>query len=1335
MNSDATTDNAISAVVGIGCSAGGLAALQGLLQALPQRTGLCLIVVNHLDPDHDSELASILQRETALTVQQVLGTVELAPEHVYVVAPAHELRVSDGVLKATDQSGKRGNPIDALFCSLAEAYGTRALAILLSGGTGDGMAGTRAVKEAQGLVLVQSPDEAEFPELVRQAISLELADVTAPVAELAARVVEIAEHGAFMAATADGLDERQTGKLRKILSHLRARVGHDFSAYKRSTVLRRLQRRMNLTQSRDMNAYLTLLRSSNGEAEALYSDLLISVTNFFRDPDSFDALEKQVIPKLLEGREAEDRVRVWSVGCATGEEAYSVSMLLLEHAAKLKVAPKLQVFASDIDQRALIAAREGLYPSTIEADVSAERLRRFFVREGEHYRVTRELRDTVLFAKHSVLGDPPFTRLDLITCRNLLIYLQRPLQDKVLDIFHYALGQNGYLFLGSAESGEGASQQFRAIDKQRRLYQARARSHEHAAALPSLPMASSEPPEPELAENQRATRPASHEAGLHWRMLEDYGPPSVIVDDSYRVVHLSERAGRYLRPPGGTPTHDLLRLTRAELQLELRRALFEAFDKGKATVCRGMPVELDGVSRMVYVSVRPRQGGEASETLALITFDEGETERSRGTPSKPDAGHVDGDGVQLEHELTRTRERLQDTFEQHESAQEELNAQNEELRSINEEYKSTMEELETSKEELHSVNEELQSVNAELEANLEEVKRTHSDLQNLVAATEVGTLFLDRDLRVQRYTDSVGSIFNLIASDIGRPIADLSPRLDYDQLEADARRVLRDLTVLERELHAADDSWLLMRLRPYRTVDDKIEGVVMTLVNITAQRRAMEGEQRAKAFAQQVIDTVREGLVVLDPDLRVESANQSFYRMFGLIPRNTEGELIYRVGDGEWDIPELRRLLGEILPAEHNFIDFEVRHAFRSIGERVMLLNGLKLDHHGKILLAIVDVTDQRNSATLLTQHTEALELADSHKDDFLAILGHELRNPLAALSSSVALVDRGLREEQRGRAMEVVKNQIGTLTSLLDDLLDLARVSHGKVELNMERTDLVQVATEVIEGLEARTSSGIELKAPAELVLYGDPRRLGQVLQNLLSNALKHTPDAGRIVLEIGQRNARAEVAVTDTGAGIDSADLERIFERFTQMRPASGGLGIGLALVREIVALHGGEVAADSDGLGTGTTFKLSIPLQHERIRSDPPAQEAAPAAVLDGARILIVDDNKDAATSLALLLEHEGAKVDLAYDGSSVVAMARDGSPALIFLDIGLPDIDGAEVARRLRADPVLSEVPIIALTGFAASRYGEDRDLFDAWLTKPVNVDDLARVAARLLVTSD
>jgi two-component system CheB/CheR fusion protein len=876
-------------IVGLGGSAGAIAALREFFSLMPPDSGMAFVVVIHLSPDYESTLPEVLQAKTTMPVIVVNESVRVEANHVYVIPPHHYLAMEDGHIHLSALNLEKGKrvAVDLFFRTLGDTHGTSAIGIILSGADGDGSIGLKRIKERGGLTIAQVPEEAEHQSMPRNAISTGMVDWVLPVGEMPARLLEFQRNEKRLRlppeATAP-LDEEQQhvaeqeystatvkrdeDAMREVLALLKARTGHDFTYYKRATILRRIGRRLQVSALQDIPAYLDFLRTNPGEAGALLNDLLISVTNFFRDADAFEAL-REAIPKLFRDKKREDQVRVWVAGCATGEEAYSVAMLLHEYAAQLDAPPSLLVFATDISEDAIQAAREAAYPETISADVSPERLRRFFAYDNGCYRVRKELRETVLFAAHDLLKDSPFSRLDLVTCRNLLIYLNHEAQTRVFETFHFALREEGLLFLGSSESTEDTPGLYSSLDKKHKLYARRAMSR---VVVPPLPLPAQRALKPLSTARHRDAGVLGVRSGLydgaperrgkaslgqlHYSLLELFAPPSVLVNEDYEVLHLSESAGQYLQFSGGEPSSNLLKIVHPDLRLELSTALFTCTQRGEAVRVTGVPLSTplsngnsgkanggksngakangakgDGV-KAVDIHVHPAPAEKSAQRLMLVLFEE--SGRRVSTPQAPKAEPITR---QMDEELQRLKAQLHATAEQYGASIEELKASNEELQAMNEEARSTSEELETSREELQSVNEELITVNQELKFKVEELAHSNSDLQNLMISTDIATIFLDRTFHIRRYTPRVKEIFNIIPTDVDRSLFDLTHHLKYSDLSADVREVLQRCQPVEREMSTDDGRWFLARLLPYQAGEEHGEGVVLTFLDITTRKR------------------------------------------------------------------------------------------------------------------------------------------------------------------------------------------------------------------------------------------------------------------------------------------------------------------------------------------------------------------------------------------------------------------------------------------------------------------------------------------------------------------
>jgi two-component system CheB/CheR fusion protein len=829
-------------VVGIGASAGGLKALQRFVEAVPADSGMAYVVIMHLDPERKSRIAEILQDRTTLPVRQVTRATAVRANHVYVIPPGHDLEMVNGTIRVRARSGDPQHaPIDLFFRTLAGAYGADAVAVVLSGSGSDGTAGVRHVREHGGITVAQLPAEADYDAMPAAAIATGQVDLVLPSAEIPAELLRLRRMPPPL--HADAPTPETEALLARVFTTLRGKTGQDFRLYKRATVLRRLERRLRFNGAGTLEAYLPLLQESDTEARALVRDLLISVSSFFRDPRAFDALA-ELVPSLFDGKGPGDSVRVWVAGCATGEEAYSIAILLAEHAATLDAPPTVQMFATDLDEKGYAWGRDALYPASVVAELPAERLSRFFVQEAGGYRVRKSLREGVLFAVHNVLQDPPFARLDLISCRNLLIYLQPEAQEQVIGTFHYALRPGGVLFLGTTETAGNGGRFAPAAGKQR-IYRRDDAAHRLPARLSAadLPRRAAAMVPGAAAE---AHRPHGFSYGaLHLRLLEAYAPPSLVVDERLQVVHLSGRAGDYLHVGQGVPSRSVIDLSRGALRMELRSALYQAFEKGLATTRR---VHVDGAgSPLVNVRVAaPLEDGEG-ERFALVTFSEQSEDGNGAEAGAPD----DAAGASVEEELRLAREQLESTSAARDQTVAQLHSANDELHSIIEEQKAASEELETSREEIQSINEELTTINQEHQNTIDELKRTNADLRNLIESTEIGTIFLDREMRIRRYTPAMEAIFNFAPADAGRPLAHVTHRLVYPGLVDDARSVLASRRRMEREVSSDTGAWYVVRINPYVALDEAIDGAVLTFFDITAQKRVEEELRQAKEVAEQ----------------------------------------------------------------------------------------------------------------------------------------------------------------------------------------------------------------------------------------------------------------------------------------------------------------------------------------------------------------------------------------------------------------------------------------------------------------------------------------------------
>jgi PAS domain S-box-containing protein len=837
-------------IVGIGASAGGIQALQEFFRNVPADSGMAYVVILHLSPDHDSQLAQVLQYHADIPVEKVTEKTAIKPNHVYVVPPDRHLTIEENFIAVAPNLNmeERRAPVDIFFRTLADHHGPRAISVVLSGTGANGSMGLKRIKERGGATYVQNPREAEFNEMPRNAIATELVDEVLNVGEIPRRIIAY-RNGIGAVEIVEEQEKRpepQQHALREIFTQLRLRTGHDFSNYKRATLLRRIERRINVHNLPDLPAYMSFLQEQPDETHALLKDLLISVTNFFRDEKAFNYLEHHVLPQIFAGKNSADQVRIWVAGCATGEEAYSIAMLCAEQVLGTLDAPKVQIFATDIDEAAIATGREGVYTLNDAADVPPERLRRFFTRDGDLFRVRREIREMVLFANHNFLKDPPFSKLDLVTCRNVLIYLNSTAQERVIETFHFALKPKKFLFLGTSESVDGANDLYAVYNRDFHVYQTREvvpRSYPVPESVPQFMLSKAELLQKSEDSDNQSQRISFGE--LHQRMLEQYAPPSVVVNQEYDVVHMTERAGKYFEFSGGEPTQNLLKLIKPQIRLELRSALYQAVQNRTAVEARNIKFNLNGQADVLDIHVRPvLNEADTARGYILVIFKPAKESAEIGATVMTSSDEPVA--RQLEEELIGLKNQLRNSIEQHEYQAEELKASNEELQAMNEELRSAAEELETSKEELQSINEELRTVNQELKVKIDETSLTSNNLQNLINSANVGTIFLDRYFAIRLFTPAILDIFNLKSGDYGRPITDITNKLEYSNLVEDAQMVLEKLTLVEREVTTSDKRYYLMRLLPYRTADDRINGVVITFFDITRRKESEEALRQSE---------------------------------------------------------------------------------------------------------------------------------------------------------------------------------------------------------------------------------------------------------------------------------------------------------------------------------------------------------------------------------------------------------------------------------------------------------------------------------------------------------
>jgi two-component system CheB/CheR fusion protein len=931
-------------IVGIGASAGGLEAMEKFLHGLLPEMGMGFVIVTHQRAGHVSLLPEILSKATNLTVVPITNGMKVQAGRIHVSPPGVQVTLHQGRLHCAENTTNLAQhlPIDEFLRSLAADQGKQAICVILSGTGTDGTLGVKAIKAAAGMAMAEDPQVAAYSGMPNSAIATGLVDYVLPPEEMPAQLLAYVE-GSSIAGSEAVIVPLEP--LKEIFQLIRSRTGNDFSNYKGNTVHRRIERRMSVHQIKAPSGYVRFLSENPAEIDLLFKELLISVTSFFRDEAAFESLAAGPLTERLESLEEGGKFRAWIPGCATGEEVYSLGILLAECMDRVKRQFDVQIFGTDLDSEAIDTARRGCYPDGVTADISTERLKHWFVHENSKYCVRKKLREMTVFAPQNVIHDPPFTRLDFLSCRNLMIYLDADLQKRLIPMFHYALKPGGILFLGPSETVNDFSSLFEVIDKKWKIYR-RKETDANSGRLPQFSIKT--PVIANRADNMNMIQSMpERQTGLAIvrLLLERFCPASVVVNEHGEIVYLSGRTGDYLEPATGRPRMNVLEMAskglRTELGAALRRATSSDADIG--VVHASVRVLSNGDFTRVNVSVTRILEPVTLRGLYLITFSPTEADSEVSATSSPPADHETaapvGDNAVLELELRHTQESLQATIEELETSNEELSSANEELQSTNEEMQSSNEELETAREELQSLNEEMTTVNNEMESKIEALANANDDLENLLNSTEIATLYLDGDLNIKRFTQRTSGIFNLIPSDIGRPLGDLASSLCYDQLDADCRRAIETLKSSEAEVVSQDGHWYLMRIMPYRKAENLIDGVVLTLVNIDKIKKS----RKQRDYYEAIVETVREPLVILDKEFKVVSCNRAFYETFKTRSKPTEGESLFEIGGDKWEIPQLRSALEKVIETNKKIENFRVEAVFPRIGSRVFMLNARQI--------------------------------------------------------------------------------------------------------------------------------------------------------------------------------------------------------------------------------------------------------------------------------------------------------------------------------------------------------------------------------------------------------
>jgi two-component system CheB/CheR fusion protein len=1193
-------------VVGIGASAGGLEALQALFQSLPDDSGMAFVVIQHLDPKKKSALVEILSKETRMPVTEVSDAVSVSENSVYVIPPASDLTLTDGHLHLSARivTGGQHLSIDTFFQTLGRVGKSRAIGVILSGSGSDGALGVQIIKSEGGLTFAQDEKSAKFPDMPLAAVETGCIDFVLDPPGIAGELKRISHHPFLRPLS---LGKQKEAIVRKdgfdtIVAVLTDTFNVDFINYKQSTLRRRILRRMFLNKIETPESYIAFLDKNAEEVQALYNDLLINVTDFFRDREVFEHLKDEIFPSIIKDRLTDDPIRIWVPGCSTGQEVYSLLIVLFECLGNEAAKTPIQVFATDISERSIEKARRGIYRANEVKNISPARLAEFFYKVDSGYKICKPIRDVVIFAAQNVTADPPFSNIDLISCRNLLIYLGQELQKKVLPIFHYSLRPKGVLLLGTSE----------AIGVFSNLFSAHSSGHKVFSKKPIVQR-------PSMSFSPRQLAPRSHKSQELGNLdgdpmvnvqkeadrvvLEKFSPSRIIINEDFEIMHSTGDTSPFVSLASGAASLNLLKMVRQDLEIELRSALQKCKKSLLPTKTSILQVKYQGGPKEFCIDVVPIviSPGASPNFLVLFT-DVLSAKESPGTKSRVGQRKLDGvnstaqqrELISAQASLQTARETLRTTVQGHDATLEELKSAHEEILSANEELQSTNEELETAKEELQSTNEELHIVNEELKNGNLELTTVNNDLMNVLANTPVPLIIVGRNLHIRRFSPTAEKTLRLRASDFGRPVKELNFGVSAIDLDEIISNVIETLTEHEREVQDNRGRWCSLQVRPYKTIENKIDGAVITLTDIETIRRSRED---AKAIAQ----TVREPLVILDKRLRIMRASQSFYETFKTSEKETEGKFLYDLGIKQWDIASLRKALEEILEKGLEFNDCELTVELPNLGTRTMLLKAWKISigesERNSILLSFNDITDPKMRELELVKTATNLKRVNTELEQFAFIASHDLQEPLRMVSIYMELLERKMRGKLDKDASDYFEIALGSakrMRMLVEDLLNFSRAT--RAEIKYEPTDCAAVVSRILATLKPLIE---ECHARIEYenlpTILADELLLGQVFQNLIGNAVKFRNEGQDPKIHISAIESASEwrFAVKDNGIGISAEYKDRIFLIFQRLHNSKEypGTGIGLAMCKNIIDRYGGQIWMESE-LGEGSTFFFTLP-----------------------------------------------------------------------------------------------------------------------------------------------
>ncbi len=1258
-----------------------------------------------------------------MPVVEIENGATLCANHVYVSPPDALVSVRDSAFFVRLQASGAGSPppFDYFLVALAKEYGARAIAICLAGAGDERQSGLRSIHEQGGLVIAQDPCQTARDNPVRQANIASVVDLVLPIERIPDVLLWLSAGRREPGAASDGAQA-----LAGIVRHLSGPLGRNIESYKDSTLLRRVFRRMTRVGARDLTDYLSTLQGEADETRELTKDMLVHVTSFFRDPKSYESLARTVIPKLVRQHPRSDPIRIWVAGCSTGEEAYSVAMLFLEEIARAKRDLRLQILATDISERAIALGRAGLYPELIHRYVATPRLRRFFIKEPGGYRVRPQLRESVLFAVHNLLADAPFAQLDMIVCRNVLIYMRREAQEKILSLFQFALKERGIFFIGIADTIGLQSKGFNAVSYADRIFERIGGEPRRPPPLPFLRTREGPQMTPPTAEHEIAA-PVLQEAMLQ-RLHRMYGAASIMVNRQREILHYSGPVDRYLNTPCPEIGVELGSVLPDGVAANVQAAFRRAAQQQMASTLQGAKVERAGQETSVVVSAQPVTIGE--DELVLLTFSD-EREDSRADLSETGEERRSWQRDQLEEELVSTRRRLEKTIRDLEVVNEELTVSHQEAMSVNEELQSMNEELEASQEEMQSLNEELMILNQQLQDAAEQQRSGASDLRNILNSSDVATLFLDRAFNIRFFTPPATALFGLIASDVGRPLADLARRFTDDRLLDDARAVLDNSLPSRREIFTSEDCWYLRKISPYRSDSGQAEGVVITFGDITEMKLVERDIRAAHAFTESVVETVRSPLLALDEGQRVTLVNKAFRDLFCADARQFVGLTL-----ADTPAQALAPLLRDIVQSggsghvENHRLEIEVPPR----GRLALLTTTREIGGDAAasmVLLVLEDITEKERIEQRLVVANQGLEHANLLKSQFLAAASHDLRQPLQTMRLLSAILQRKLTDRDTLKLNEKFAATIDVMNGVVNAILDINQLEAGAIRPSVQSFPANMLLNKLFDEFDFLVKAkGLSWRVlNSDTTLKSDPRLLIQILRNLLNNAIKFTA-SGKILVGCRRRGDAVSIEIWDSGPGIPEGDIADLFDFFhkglANPTGADDGLGLGLAIVRHLADILGHGIKVTSR-VGKGSCFSTFVPLgdaaaAQVSVRPGP----RLPIAKARGIRVLIVEDDSSVRETLEMLLAEEGHSVAAAATGRDGVTLVSTGAfaPEVIIVDYGIPGgMNGLEVIEAIRGT-LESRIPAIVLTGdISAATTARFNAKADIHLTKPIQADEL------------